>query len=69
MWCVDGLFGGFYYAHLMTLKIVKKNIFFFTIWLAEVYAKDVLYSKLSSMLFKFSQKYPEYYVLCPVINC
>jgi hypothetical protein len=36
----------------MTLKVVKK-IFFCTIWLAKIYVKDVLHSKLSSILLKF----------------
>ena len=39
---VDGPFGGFYYDHLMALKAVKKNVYIFKIWLAIVYAKDVL---------------------------
>jgi hypothetical protein len=29
MWCVDGPFGVFYFDHLMTLKIFKKNISFY----------------------------------------
>jgi len=61
MWYVDGPFGVFYFDHLMTLKVFKKNTSFYNM----VYAKDVLHSKLSSML-RFI-KIPSYQ--CPVINC